>query len=108
MPSARSRFKPGTSNNYCRRQTSCILGDVPADKDADNENLARSPTLATPPRGVAIADTVHPNAGAPARDTPPSLPGFRIAGLIGRGGMGEVVCGHDIEIGRDVAIKRLR
>ncbi len=31
-----------------------------------------------------------------------------IAGLIGRGGMGEVVRGHDIEIGRDVAIKRLR
>ncbi len=85
---------------------------MPVDRDADNEKLAKSPTLATPPRGVpvAVADTAHPDSdpNATARDSAPSLPGFRITGLIGRGGMGEVMCGNDIEIGRDVAIKRLR
>ncbi|HEY5948457.1 MAG TPA: serine/threonine-protein kinase [Kofleriaceae bacterium] len=55
-----------------------------------------------------VVDTARGHAAAPVRDAAVSFPGFRIAGLIGQGGMGEVVRGHDIEIGRDVAIKRLR
>ena len=49
-------------------------------------------------------------ATEPSVEGPPSLAGvsYRIGELIGRGGMGEVVVAHDPEIGRDVAIKRLR
>jgi serine/threonine-protein kinase len=83
------------------------LVDVPIDRDGDDETFAKSPTLATP-RPHAIADTAHPDEDVPSRDSTPSLPGFQISGLIGRGGMGEVMRGHDAEIGRDVAIKRLR
>jgi serine/threonine protein kinase len=35
-------------------------------------------------------------------------PGYQIGGLIGRGGMGEVVVAHDQRIGREVAVKRIR
>src|SRR5262245_30857405 len=107
MRSARSKFRPGTCSSYYRRPTSCTLVDVPIDRDADNP-IAWSPTLATPQPGSAVADTAHPDSAAQLRDSSPSLPGLRISGLIGQGGMGEVVCGHDVEIGRDVAVKRLR
>jgi eukaryotic-like serine/threonine-protein kinase len=83
---------------------------VPIDADPDDETIGTSPTVAKSstlqPRQT-IADTAHGHAPAPARDSAASLPGYQIAGLIGRGGMGEVVRGHDIDIGRDVAIKRL-
>jgi len=47
---------------------------------------------------------------AAAREPGPgaSLPGYVLGDQIGQGGMGEVVLGHDREIGREVAIKRLR
>src|SRR5262245_59404609 len=83
------------------------------DVDPDDETLASNPAAATSdtlgPRQT-VAETAHGHASgtAPAPRDAPSLPGFQLAGLIGRGGMGEVVRGHDIEIGRDVAIKRLR
>jgi eukaryotic-like serine/threonine-protein kinase len=81
---------------------------VPIDGDHDDETIASNPT-------VARSSTLGPEptlsdsspAGPEARESG-SLPGYQIAGLIGRGGMGEVVRGHDVEIGRDVAIKRLR
>jgi eukaryotic-like serine/threonine-protein kinase len=37
----------------------------------------------------------------------PDGPRYEVGEEIGRGGMGEVVAAHDIQIGRDVAIKRL-
>ena len=37
-----------------------------------------------------------------------SLPGYELRELIGAGGMGEVVLARDHEIGRDVAVKRIR
>jgi serine/threonine-protein kinase len=84
---------------------------VPIDGDADDETLASNPTVASGstlgPRAT-LADTAHGHAPADVRRDPGSLAGYQIAGLIGRGGMGEVVRGHDVEIGRDVAIKRLR
>jgi serine/threonine-protein kinase len=63
------------------------------------------PTLAGHGDPVAHSDTSTPRPGGLASA---SLPGFQIGGLIGQGGMGEVVRGRDIDIGRDVAIKRLR
>jgi serine/threonine-protein kinase len=36
------------------------------------------------------------------------LPGYELGGLIGRGGMGEVVAARDPSLGRDVAIKRMK
>jgi eukaryotic-like serine/threonine-protein kinase len=83
---------------------------VPIDADPDDETIASNPTVAkgsTLGPQPTVAETAHGHAPAEPRDAA-SLPGYQIAGLIGRGGMGEVVRGHDIEIGRDVAIKRLR
>jgi len=65
------------------------------------------PTLASPRPNPALDETVGGEELSP-RSSNPSLPGYQVSGLIGRGGMGEVVRGHDKDIGRDVAIKRLR
>jgi hypothetical protein len=75
---------------------------------AQHGDPASDPTLTpsqvpNPGGTVATAAATDPTAPATA-----SLPGYELAGLIGRGGMGEVVLGRHREIGRDVAIKRLR
>jgi serine/threonine-protein kinase len=66
------------------------------------------PTL-TPSQVKAAGATVAEDdeGHADAAKARASLPGYELAGLIGRGGMGEVVLGRDREIGREVAIKRL-
>jgi eukaryotic-like serine/threonine-protein kinase len=84
---------------------------VPIDADPDDETIASNPTGAkgsTLGPQPTVADTAYGTGVADTARDPGSLPGYQIAGLIGRGGMGEVVRGHDVEIGRDVAIKRLR
>src|SRR4051812_47258215 len=39
-------------------------------------------------------------------ELPPA--GYQFGDVIGKGGMGEVVAAHDLRIGRDVAVKRMR
>jgi serine/threonine-protein kinase len=65
----------------------------PADRDDP-------PTLRTPGAGDSSSASWDP-------DTKP-LDGYAFGKMIGKGGIGEVVEAHDLRIGRDVAIKRLR
>jgi len=55
----------------------------------------------------AHAMTIIPSWGATAYASLPD-PGYQVGGLIGRGGMGEVVVAQDQRIGREVAVKRIR
>ena len=59
---------------------------------------------------TAAAPTPEPPAVGPPVELPerPSLASYRTREVLGRGGMGEVVLAEDLEIGRNVAIKRLR
>src|SRR5262245_5056847 len=54
-------------------------------------------------------DTVHPNAPAgSSSDLPTGLPQrYQMRGRVGRGGMGEVLCGQDVALSRDLALKVL-
>ncbi|HWO24501.1 MAG TPA: serine/threonine-protein kinase [Kofleriaceae bacterium] len=101
-------------------------GDIGARKEAQTRPLqpstvARSTEVepgAPPPRvtevqgwDVGASQTPWPSSsGSDAGDDPASQsPGrYCIEALIGRGGMGEVVSARDEQIGRSVAIKRLR
>jgi len=64
--------------------------------------------------GVGPADTIADASGAPAapRKRPASAHGagtrYKVGDMIGRGGNGEVVSARDEQIGRQVAIKRMR
>jgi serine/threonine-protein kinase len=61
----------------------------------------------TPTVSDSSSATVHDTgAEPPAR---PSMPdGYEVGALLGRGGMGEVLIATDAQIGRQVAIKRIR
>src|SRR5215471_8427208 len=53
-------------------------------------------------------DTVAATEPVAKSDTPAAFDRYRAGSVIGRGGMGEVVSARDEQIGRSVAIKRLR
>ncbi|HEY5923571.1 MAG TPA: protein kinase [Kofleriaceae bacterium] len=50
----------------------------------------------------------QPAADASAPVLLQDLPGYQLGDVIGRGGMGEVVTALDVQIGREVALKRMR
>src|SRR5438093_13681132 len=56
---------------------------------------------------LGTAQTVAGESPAPS-ELPPQLARYRLEGVIGGGGMGEVVSARDEQIGRAVAIKRMR
>ncbi len=82
------------------------------DRDVDTDGIPRATKLygAIDPHDVYPATIVEALADAPIA---PPLTGelrgrYQIGDVIGRGGMGEVLSARDEQIGRSVAIKRLR
>jgi tetratricopeptide (TPR) repeat protein len=52
-------------------------------------------------------DSTLPHKPAPAVTEPPTIPGYRITGLIAQGGMGQVYAAFDETLQREVAVKTL-
>ncbi|HEY5921381.1 MAG TPA: serine/threonine-protein kinase [Kofleriaceae bacterium] len=61
--------------------------------------------VGTPPTGDKV--TVPVERPEPDDETK-TLEGYMFGAVIGKGGIGEVIAAHDLRVGRDVAIKRLR
>jgi serine/threonine protein kinase/Flp pilus assembly protein TadD len=105
--------------HYRRRRGEC---PDPADYSAhfpDDNDLIRADLAAAKPTGfgsrppttlpgpVPIEPAASATQEAAADQTCPTIPGYRVLGELGKGGMGEVLRGHDLHLGRDLAVKVL-
>ena len=86
------------------RGTRAAAGDATA--DGNIAGLTTRPASVV--HGGTVGDeTIVPSWGPSSFVSLPD-PGYQIGGLIGHGGMGEVVAAQDLRIGREVAVKRIR
>jgi serine/threonine-protein kinase len=69
-------------------------------------DLIRGALAATDP-GASPPQTL-PGQGAAGGEGYLTIPGYEVRGALGQGGMGVVVRGHDLHLGRDLAVKVLR
>ncbi len=70
----------------------------------DSKDLGLDATIAPGPPPETLAS--QPTADGPHLSL--SIPSYQLGALLGRGGMGDIILGHDQTIGRDVAIKQMR
>jgi serine/threonine-protein kinase len=67
----------------------------------------RAPATEAAPPGSDDGTVLQSGGGGSPAGTP-ALPGYELRGELGRGGMGLVLKGHDLHLGRDLAVKLLR
>ncbi len=87
--------------------------DDPPDHSPTNKMpaavVASATTNKLPRRGTTPPPLPTVRAGTMIAEDPTKMSGkYAFGDLLGRGGMGEVLVAHDRQIGRDVAVKRLR
>jgi serine/threonine-protein kinase len=82
------------------------------DRDPSSSDGGTDDTLAAPAEQAptsAATPTPAGSSSAPSRDSSPTFSSrYRSGAVIARGGMGEILTARDEQIGRSVAIKRLR
>jgi tetratricopeptide (TPR) repeat protein len=83
------------------------LHDQLCDRLTTQASLKPEPRDATLLSDLVVPAHTGPRAPAPAPESWPAIPGYEIAGVLGRGGMGVVLHGRDPELRRDLAVKVL-